>query len=134
VNKPEILAPAGDLEKLKFAIEYGADAVYAGGSSFGLRAYAGNLKEEELRLGVEYTHQHRRKIYITVNIFAHEQDFAALIPYLEFLREIKVDGIIVSDPGVLAVVRQETPELAVHLSTQPTAPILKAPIFGSLKG
>lgn len=118
MNKPEILAPAGDLEKLKFAIEYGADAVYAGGSSFGLRAYAGNLKEEELRLGVEYTHQHRRKIYITVNIFAHEQDFPALIPYLEFLREIEVDGIIVSDPGVLAVVRQETPELAVHLSTQ----------------
>ncbi len=118
MKKPEILAPAGDLEKLRFAFAYGADAVYAGGSSFGLRAYAGNLNEEDMWLGVEYAHKLKRKLYITVNIFAHEQDFAALKAYLQFLSVIQVDGIIVSDPGVLAMVREEAPELAVHLSTQ----------------
>lgn len=118
MQKPEILAPAGDLEKLRFALAYGADAVYAGGSSFGLRAFAGNLDEEEMRFGVQYAHQLKRKLYITVNIFAHEEDFTSLKDYLQFLREIEVDGIIVSDPGVMAVVREETPELEVHLSTQ----------------
>ena len=118
MKKPEILAPAGDLEKLKFALAYGADAVYAGGSSFGLRAHAGNLDYEELCLGAEYAHKLNRKIYITVNIFAHEQDFAKLRTYLRELREIGVDGIIVSDPGVLEVAREEAPNLAVHLSTQ----------------
>lgn len=118
MTKPEILAPAGDLEKLRVAFAYGADAVYAGGSSFGLRAYAGNLNDEEMRLGVEYAHRLGRKIYITVNIFAHEEDFSSLGFYLKQLSRMGVDGIIVSDPGVLAIVREETPELAVHLSTQ----------------
>lgn len=118
MNKPEILAPAGDLEKLKFALAYGADAVYAGGSSFGLRAFAGNLDEDTLREGTEYAHKLERKIYITVNIYAHEPDLAPLRPYLRELSEIGVDGIIVSDPGVLAIVREEVPNLDVHLSTQ----------------
>lgn len=118
MKKPEILAPAGDLEKLKFALAYGADAVYAGGSAFGLRAHAGNFGEDQLRLGTEYAHKLNRKIYITVNIFAHEQDFTALRSYLRELSEIGVDGIIVSDPGILAVARDETPNLTVHLSTQ----------------
>ncbi len=118
MNKPEILAPAGDLEKLKFALAYGADAVYAAGSSFGLRAYAGNLDEEEMRLGVGYAHKLNRKIYITVNIFAHEPDFISLRPYLKHLSDLKVDGIIVSDPGVLKLAQEEAPELTVHLSTQ----------------
>jgi putative protease len=118
MKKPEILAPAGDLEKLKFALVYGADAVYAGGSSFGLRAYAGNLNEEDMCLGVEYAHKLNRKLYITVNILAHEQDFAALKSYLQFLNAIQVDGIIVSDPGILTIVRKTEPKLAVHLSTQ----------------
>lgn len=118
MKKPEILAPAGDLEKLKFALAYGADAVYAGGSSFGLRAYAGNFNPWEMRLAVEYTHRLGRKIYITVNIFAHEEDFSELGSYLKHLRELEVDGIIVSDPGVLSVAQKEIGDLPIHLSTQ----------------
>lgn len=118
MKKPEILAPAGDLEKLRFAFAYGADAVYAGGSAFGLRAYAGNLDDDAMRQGVEYAHKLNRKLYITVNIFAHEEDFAALKHYLHKLERIGVDGIIVSDPGVIALARTETPGLNVHLSTQ----------------
>lgn len=118
MRKPEILAPAGDLEKLRFALAYGADAVYAGGSAFGLRAYAGNLDNEEMKHGLAYARQLGRKLYITVNIFAHEEDFSGLRDYLRRLAETGVDGIIVSDPGVIALARQEVPELAVHLSTQ----------------
>jgi len=118
MKKPEILAPAGDLEKLRFAFAYGADAVYAGGSAFGLRAHAGNLNEQEMRQGLEYAHKHNRKLYITVNIFAHEQDIEPLQAYLHQLNDIGVDGIIVSDPGIIAMARQETPDLAIHLSTQ----------------
>ncbi|NLO98291.1 MAG: U32 family peptidase [Peptococcaceae bacterium] len=118
MKKPELLAPAGDLEKLKFALEYGADAVYAGGKSFGLRAYAGNLDDRDLQLAVDYTHKLGRKIYITVNIFAHEPDFAYLSDYLKQLSALQVDGIIVSDPGVIKVAKEVAPELQLHLSTQ----------------
>jgi len=118
MKKPEILAPAGDLEKLKFALAYGADAVYAGGGSFGLRAHAGNLDDEEMRLGVQYAHRLGKKIYITVNIIAHEQDFTFLTEYLNMLNDLGVDGIIVSDPGVLMKAREAVPNLPVHLSTQ----------------
>ncbi|NLL53477.1 MAG: U32 family peptidase [Peptococcaceae bacterium] len=118
MKKPELLAPAGDLEKLKFALEYGADAVYAGGSSFGLRAYAGNFDAEGLHQAVEYTHKLGRKIYITVNIFAHEPDFEYLEDYLGQLSALQVDGLIVSDPGVISAVQKSAPGLQIHLSTQ----------------
>lgn len=118
MKKPELLAPAGNLEKLKYALAYGADAVYAGGSSFGLRAYAGNFNPEEMRLAVEYTHNLGRKIYITVNIFAHEEDFSVLRSYLKQLRKLEVDGVIISDPGVLSVAREEIGDIPIHLSTQ----------------
>ncbi|UWG95751.1 U32 family peptidase [Dehalobacter sp. DCM] len=118
MQKPELLAPAGDLEKLKFALAYGADAVYAGGADFGLRAYAGNLDSEEMVIAVNYAHALGKKIYITVNIFAHEQDFNDLQAYLGQLKELGLDGIIVSDPGVLGLARKIAPELTIHLSTQ----------------
>ncbi|NLP44802.1 MAG: U32 family peptidase [Peptococcaceae bacterium] len=118
MRKPEILAPAGNLEKLKFAFAYGADAVYAAGSAFGLRAYAGNFEQSEMQIGVDYAHKLGKKVYITVNIFAHEQDFNSLPEYLHFLQKIAVDGLIVSDPGVIAVARREIPRMPLHLSTQ----------------
>jgi len=118
MSKPEVLAPAGDLEKVKFACIYGADAVYAGGSAFGLRAYAGNLSDREMREAVSYCHALGKKIYITVNILAHENDFQTLPAYLKMLWDIGVDGILVSDPGVLTLAKREVPDLALHLSTQ----------------
>ncbi|MEA4900439.1 U32 family peptidase [Desulfitobacterium sp.] len=118
LKKPELLAPAGDFEKLKFALAYGADAVYVGGSAYGLRAYAGNFKPEELKRAIQYTHQAGRKIYVTVNIFAHEEDFEGMAEYLQQLESWGADAAIVSDPGIIALAQEVAPKLALHLSTQ----------------
>ncbi|MEG3071371.1 MAG: U32 family peptidase [Candidatus Syntrophopropionicum ammoniitolerans] len=116
--KIELLAPAGNLEKLKIAVLYGADAVYLGGRHFGLRAGAGNFSAEELGAGVEFAHARDVRVYVTVNIFAHNKDLADLPPYLDMLCRVGVDGVIVSDPGVVALVGKLHPDLPVHLSTQ----------------
>lgn len=116
--KPELLAPAGDLEKLKYAFAFGADAVYIGGTSFGLRSFAGNFNAAEMREAVAIAHTCKGKVFVTVNIFAHEQDFDELRDYLRSLAEIGVDAAIVSDPGVIALAREIVPELPLHLSTQ----------------
>ena len=118
MKKPELLAPAGDWEKLTYALAYGADAVYMGGQAFGLRAYAGNFSSEEMEQAVRWTHGLGKKIYVTVNIFAHEADFAELPAYLKVLEDLKVDGAIVSDPGVIALAQEIAPDLPLHLSTQ----------------
>ncbi|MCL1980257.1 MAG: U32 family peptidase [Proteobacteria bacterium] len=115
---PELLAPAGNFEKMAIAIHYGADAVYLGGKAFSLRARAVNFEEDELRRAVAYAHRYGVKVYVTVNIFAHTRDLEPLTPYLLLLREIGVDGCIVSDPGVLAIARRLVPEMPLHLSTQ----------------
>ncbi|WP_407307979.1 peptidase U32 family protein [Desulfosporosinus sp. SB140] len=118
MKKPELLAPAGDWEKLMYALAYGADAVYMGGQAFGLRAYAGNFNFEEMERAVHWTHELGKKIYITVNIFAHEADFRELPSYLQQLEALGVDGAIVSDPGVIALAKEVAPRLPLHLSTQ----------------
>lgn len=118
MNKMELLAPAGDLEKLKIAVDYGADAVYFGGEAFGLRAGAGNLTKDEIREGAEYAHRRGKKVYMTVNIFAHNEDIRQLPEFLENLKDLDIDAFIVSDPGVIAVFRQVMPEAVLHLSTQ----------------
>jgi U32 family peptidase len=118
LNKPELLAPAGDFEKLKFALAFGADAVYMGGASYGLRAFAGNFGLEQMEEAVRYTHAQGRKLYVTVNIFAHEQDFEGMEDYLKQLERMKVDAAIVSDPGVIALAQDVAPNLPLHLSTQ----------------
>lgn len=118
MRKPELLAPAGDWEKLKYALAYGADAVYMGGQAFGLRAFAGNFSVEEMKEAVHWTHGLGKKIYVTVNIFAHESDFEELTAYLIQLEELGVDGAIVSDPGIIAVAQEVAPRLPLHLSTQ----------------
>ncbi len=114
----ELLAPAGNMEKLKIAVLYGADAVYFAGPAYGLRAFAPNFTWSELSEAVSFCHQHGVKAYVTVNIFAHNQDLQELPNYLTHLQQSGVDAIIVSDPGVLSVVQEVTPDLEIHLSTQ----------------
>ncbi|MBR5229202.1 MAG: U32 family peptidase [Firmicutes bacterium] len=118
MKKMELLAPAGDLEKLKIAIDYGADAVYFGGEAFGLRAGAGNFTVDQIREGVEYAHARGRKAYMTVNIFAHNEDIEKLAPYLETIKDIPIDAFIVSDAGIIAVFKEVMPDAEIHLSTQ----------------
>lgn len=118
MNKIELLAPAGDLEKLKIAVEYGADAVYFGGEMFSLRAGAGNLTVAEIEEGVEYAHARGAKCHMAMNIFAHNEDIEPLRKYLESIRHIPIDAFIVSDPGVITVLKEVIPESQLHISTQ----------------
>ncbi len=113
----EILAPAGNLEKLKYALLYGADAVYTATNRFGLRAKAGNLSLEELKEATEFCHSLNKKVYVTVNIFAHNRHLVDLPEYVEELEKIGIDAVIVSDPGVFQVVKEHS-NLAIHISTQ----------------
>lgn len=118
VRKPELLAPAGNLEKLKVAFAYGADAVYMGGKQFGLRAFAGNFGEDEIQEAVAYAHSIGKKVYITMNIFAHNDDFIGMKEYMEFLSKIEVDAVILSDPGILSLAKEVMPNIPIHMSTQ----------------
>jgi len=118
MNNIELLAPAGDLEKLMAAIDYGADAVYFGGEMFSLRAGAGNLSLEEMKEGVSYAHSKGKKAYLTINIFAHNQDILLLEEYLHQIKNIPVDAFIVSDPGVIMLIKSIIPGAELHLSTQ----------------
>ena len=114
----ELLAPVGDKNKLKLAIHYGADAVYLASKRFGLRTFAGNFDEEELKWAVEFVHNAGKKIYITINILPHDSDFDGLEDYIKSLDKLGVDAIIVADLGVLRVARRVAPNLNVHISTQ----------------
>lgn len=116
-DKPELLAPAGNFEKLQAALIYGADAVYFGGKNFSLRAYGDNFTRNEILQAVEFTHALDKKIYAAVNIFAHNKDLAELEDYLQFLDRAGVDAVLVSDLGVLSLVRDLT-NLKIHVSTQ----------------
>ena len=118
MNKVELLAPAGDMSKLKTALHFGADAVYVGGSKFSLRANAKNFDGEGLREAVEYTHARGKKIYVAANVFADNRDFDGLKEYFVDLERIGADAAIISDPGVLALCREVAPNLEIHLSTQ----------------
>ncbi len=117
-KKPELVAPGGDIEKIKAAIEYGADAVYAGGEGFNLRMGASNLTMQDIKEATAWVHQRGKKIYITLNIYARNYHIRGLRPYLEKLAEIPVDAVIVSDPGVFLVVKEIAPHIPIHLSTQ----------------
>ena len=114
----ELLAPAGTYEKMVTAFKFGADAVYFAGKKFGLRAFAGNFDDNEIETAVEYAHKRGKKVYITINILAHEDDFDGLEEYLLYLDKVGVDAVIVADIGVLAFVRNTVPNMEVHISTQ----------------
>ena len=118
MKKPELLAPASGLEVLKEAVRYGADAVYIGGEAFGLRANAKNFTNEEMREGIRFAHAYGRKVYVTANIYAHNEDLAGVRAYFRELRELQPDAVLISDPGVFQIAREEIPEIDIHISTQ----------------
>ncbi len=126
---PELLSPAGNYEKMVTAIHYGADAVYMGGKQFSLRAKAGNFSDEKMVEAVTYAHAQGVKVYITINILAHNRDFTGLDEYLLQLREAGVDGLIIADPGILRRARKCVPEIPVHLSTQANVTNAEAALF-----
>ena len=117
-NKPEILSPAGSLEVLKTAINYGADAVYIGGEQFGLRAKAENFSEEDMKSGIDYAHERGKKVYVTANITAHNRDFSGIKEYFAWIVSVKPDALILSDPGVFMVAKEICPDIDIHISTQ----------------
>ena len=118
IQKPELLAPAGNMEKLHMALLYGADAVYLGGKMFGLRAFASNFSLAEMDEAVAFAHSLHKKVYVTVNIFAHNEDINNLPDYLRNLQAIGVDALLISDFGVWSVAREIIPEMPLHVSTQ----------------
>lgn len=118
MRRPELLVPAGSLEILKIAVIYGADAVYIGGESFGLRAKAKNFTLEEMAQGIAFAHAHQAKVYVTANIFAHNYDLAGVREYFARMREIQPDALIISDPGVFAIAKEVCPKIELHISTQ----------------
>ncbi len=118
MKKPELLAPAGTMEKLQMALAYGADAAYLGGTQFGLRAFGGNFTNDEIRAAVQLAHGMGRKVYVTVNVFPHNDDLVSLPDYLRFLAEAGVNAVLVADLGVFMCAREVAPALPVHISTQ----------------
>lgn len=117
-RKPELLAPAGNLEKLKFAIHYGADAVYIGGQKYGLRSNADNFSFDEMREGVEFARKYGAKVFVAANIYAHNEDIAGIEHYLRNLYDAGISAIIAADPAIIEISKRTVPKLEVHLSTQ----------------
>ncbi|WP_066049947.1 peptidase U32 family protein [Robertmurraya korlensis] len=134
VKKPELLAPAGNLEKLKIAVQYGADAVFIGGQEYGLRSNAGNFTFDEMKEGVEFAKKYGARIYVTTNIFAHNENIDGLEDYILGLKGAGVAGIIVADPLIIETCRRLAPEIEVHLSTQQSLSNWKAVQFWKEEG
>ncbi len=135
MKKIELLAPAGDMDKLRVALLYGADAVYLSDRFFGLRGRAGNFRFREMREAVTYAHSLGKKVYVAVNLFAYNRDFRRLADYLKILQnEIKADAAIVADPGVVDLAREIVPDLELHLSTQANTLNLRACKFWKKQG
>ena len=118
MNKPEILAPAGSLAKLKYAIMYGADAVYIGGEAFSLRVAAKNFTLDEIKEGIEFAHARGAKVYITANIIPHNEDLKEFPDFVRQVASLGADAIIVSDLGTFSIVREVAPNIDIHISTQ----------------
>ena len=131
---PELLAPAGNMEKLKVAIHYGADAVYLGGKSFGLRNLADNFSPDEMARALDYAHKKGVRVYLTVNVFPETSDIEPLYRYLEELHQLPFDAYIVSDPGVLSMVGEVSPQRSIHLSTQANTTNWKSALFWEKHG
>ena len=128
-NKVELLVPAGNFEKLEIAIHYGADAVYLGGKEFSLRNFSGNFRLDEIKQAVAYSHDHGTKIYVTVNVYARNDQQQGIADYLKKLGAMALDGLIVADPGVIMTARELIPHIPLHLSTQTNSTNYKTVAF-----
>ena len=129
MQRIELLAPAGNLEKLKTAINFGADAVYLGGNKLNLRAAADNFTIEELKEGLEYAHSRGKKVHVTLNVIPHNEDLVGIEEYITELYEIGVDAVLIADPGIMSIARAVAPELEIHLSTQASNLNYKSALF-----
>ena len=118
LKRPEVLSPAGTLEKLKVAIDYGADAVFVGGQAYGLRSRAGNFTMEQMREGIEYAHSRGAKVYVAANMVTHEGNEEGAGAWFRELRDMGLDAVIISDPALIVICATEAPGLEIHLSTQ----------------
>ncbi len=134
IKKPELLAPAGNLEKLKIAVHYGADAVFLGGQAYGLRSNADNFTLEEINEGVTFAQQYGAKIYVTTNIIAHDENIEGLDEYLKNIESAGATGIIVADPLIIETCKRVAPNLEIHLSTQQSLSNYKAVEFWKNEG
>ena len=117
-SRPELLIPANNLEVLKIAVMYGADAVYIGGEAFGLRAKAKNFSSDDMREGIAFAHEHGVKVFVTANILAHNSDLGGVRRYMEELKDIKPDALIIADPAIFTIAKEICPEIEIHISTQ----------------
>ncbi|WP_210123849.1 MULTISPECIES: U32 family peptidase [unclassified Staphylococcus] len=134
IKKPELLAPAGNLKKLKIAVHYGADAVFLGGQAYGLRSNADNFTLEEINEGVTFAQQYGAKIYVTTNIIAHDENIEGLDEYLKNIESAGATGIIVADPLIIETCKRVAPNLEIHLSTQQSLSNYKAVEFWKNEG
>lgn len=133
-NNIELLAPAGNLEALKIAILYGADAVYMGGHEYGLRAKAKNFTPEQMQEGIDFAHKHGKKVYVTANIIAHNEDFEGMADYFREIEGMGADALIVADPGVLMIAKEAVPSMEIHLSTQANNTNYNSGLFWAKQG
>ena len=118
MKKPELLAPGGSLEKLKTAIDFGADAVYIGGEAFSLRVAAENFSYDDMKEGLRYAHERGKKVYLTANIIAHNRDLPKFRKYIEEIRDLGFDAVLIADLGLFKMMREIAPEIPIHVSTQ----------------
>jgi len=132
--KPELLAPAGNFEKLEIAVHFGADAVYLAGKDFSLRNFSGNFTMDEMQQAIAFAHENKVKVYVACNIFPRNQEQAAIADFLTSLGSMDPDAIIISDPGILAMARQKTPHTPIHLSTQANTTNYNAARFWESQG
>lgn len=118
IQKPELLAPGGDLEKLKIAIQYGADAVYVGGEAFSLRVASANFSIEDMKEGIKFAHDRGKKVYLTANILPHNKDIEEFESFIEEIRPLGFDAVLIADLGMFDMMRELAPEIPIHVSTQ----------------
>ena len=134
MNKVELLAPAGDFDRLKIAYLYGADAVYIGGKDYSLRANATNFSLDEIKKASEYAHKINKKLYVTVNIVFHNENYKGLVDYLKKLAEYKIDAIISSDPSIIDIIKDNNIDLNIHISTQMSSANYESALFWKKEG